>query len=102
MNSSKSAIMRDLFTAWKLLWNPRVPTLLKLLLPVMATAYWIFPLDLMPGFPLDDAAVMILALKLFVMLAPQDIVEQTRSGHSTSVADDDENTINTTWSVVEE
>ncbi len=102
MNNKKIAIVRDMYTAWKLFWNPRVPSTLKLLLPIMAMAYWIFPLDLMPGIPLDDAAVMILALKLFVMLAPQDVVDEVRANQSASVVDDDENTIDTTWSVIEE
>ena len=55
---SPAAILRDLSTAWRLLWDPRVPAILKFTLPVFAAVYWFFPLDLLPGIVLDDMAVV--------------------------------------------
>ena len=105
-------IMNDLATAWRLLWDPRVPTLLKLLLPVAAMVYWISPIDLMPGLPFDDIALMILALKLFINMAPQEAAagapqdggsasaHQNNGYRSQDFKDDD--VIDTTWQVIDD
>ena len=102
-------IMNDLATAWRLLWDPRVPMLLKLLLPVAAMVYWISPIDLMAGLPFDDIALMILALKLFINMAPQAAGEpasggatanQNNSYQSQGFKDDD--VIDTTWQVIDD
>ena len=58
-----SSIVRDVGIAWRLFWDPSVPSLLKLLLPVLALIYWISPLDLIPG-PFDDIAILLLAARL--------------------------------------
>jgi uncharacterized membrane protein YkvA (DUF1232 family) len=60
-----------------------VPTLNKLLLPLLVLAYLIFPVDLLPDFipglgQLDDLAIILVAIRLFVMLAPKDVVTQYR------------------------
>lgn len=52
-----------------LVTNPRVPLYLKLLLPVGALAYWFWPLDMLPGLPIDDVAVLLIALRVFLSLA---------------------------------
>jgi uncharacterized membrane protein YkvA (DUF1232 family) len=98
------AILRDFATAWRLFWNPRVPAALKLLLPIAALIYWLSPLDLLPGLPIDDLAVLILALRLFVQMAPEDVVQTIRGGRPQprSTPPDDENTIDTTWRVVDQ
>lgn len=94
-----AAIMRDLSTAWRLLWDPKVPGLLKVALPVFALIYWISPLDLLPGIPLDDMAVVVLAAKLFIQLASQ----SSRSGsYSSQQGPDDDNTVSTSWQVVDD
>jgi len=49
--------------------NPRVPLYLKLLLPAGALAYWFWPMDLLPGLPIDDVAVLLIALRVFLSLA---------------------------------
>ena len=104
-------IIGDLATAWRLLWDPRVPTLLKLLLPVAAAVYWISPIDLMPGLPFDDIALMILALKLFINMAPQAAAEgpvsdgtasSYRNNGYHSQGFDDGEVIDTTWQVIDE
>lgn len=86
------AILRDVATAWRLLWDPRVPFSLKMLLPVAAAVYWIWPLDLIPGLPFDDIAILLLALRAFVQLAPQEAVNG-----ATNRSKDGESVIDTTW-----
>lgn len=65
-----------------------VPIYLKLL-PFLALGYLIFPLDFLPDIApivgqLDDLTVLLLGAKVFIELAPQDIVaryqEQLRQG----------------------
>jgi uncharacterized membrane protein YkvA (DUF1232 family) len=73
-------LLRDLTVAWRLLWDPRVPGLLKLLLPVLALIYLLSPLDLLPGLPFDDIAVLLAAARLFVALAPRTSVADAFRG----------------------
>ncbi len=107
-------IMNDLVTAWRLLWDPRVPGMLKILLPIAATVYWISPIDLIPGLPFDDIAVMILALKMFISMAPNaatdgpatnDSTYQSNGFHQNGAQDagfDDGDVIDTTWQVIDD
>lgn len=98
-----AALAQDLKTAWRLLLSPQVPTVLKIALPVAATIYWISPIDLLPGLPFDDIALMIFALKLFIQLAP-DVAGTTHkndpAGHRGAGMDGE--VVDTTWSVVED
>ena len=96
---SPAAIVRDLRTAWRLLWDPRVPAILKFTLPVFALVYWFFPIDLLPGIVLDDMAVVVLVAKLFIQLASQ----SAATGVSSSDQDvDDDNTVSTSWQVIDD
>lgn len=106
------ALLNDLYTAWRLLWHPRVPFILKLFLPVLAAIYWVWPLDLIPGVPIDDIAVLLLAARFFVQMAPADVLDELRGrwggglsgGHSPGDASsgDDANTVSTTWRVIDD
>lgn len=91
---------QTIILAWRLLWDPKVPGTLKLLLPVLAIIYWISPIDLMPFLPFDDLVIVGLALKLFVEMA------QPRPPHpapnGTYASDLEADAIPTTWRVVEE
>jgi uncharacterized membrane protein YkvA (DUF1232 family) len=66
---------------WRLFTDRRVSWLPKAVL-IAGIAYFVVPLDLIPDFPaiglgqLDDAAVLIGALQLFVRLAPRRVVEE--------------------------
>ena len=65
---------------WALLRDPRVPGQQKLILAGIG-AYVFLPLDLIPDFvpvlgQLDDLAVVLLGLDLFIRSAPQDIVDE--------------------------
>lgn len=103
---SLTSIARDLAQAWRLLWDPNVPTVLKVLLPGAAFLYWLAP-DLMPGLPFDDIAVWILALRLFAQMADR---SQTTARNSTTNqpsgqgdnSQDNNKTIDTTWRVIDE
>lgn len=102
-NWSPGAIMQDVYRSWQLLWDPRVPLALKLLLPGAALIYWISFIDLMPGLPFDDIAVLVLALRLFAHLASGN-VESAPTGQPSqqpSGAQTEPNTIETSWRVVE-
>ena len=65
---------------WALIRDGRVPAQQKLIL-VGIGAYLFFPIDLIPDFvpvlgQLDDLAVVLLGLDLFIRSAPADIVEE--------------------------
>ncbi|MFN8532280.1 MAG: DUF1232 domain-containing protein [Dehalococcoidia bacterium] len=69
--------------AWRLFWDRRVPVTAKLVVPT-ALAALISPIDLVPDFfiglfglgVLDDIAVIAVALRLLVALAPEDVVAE--------------------------
>ncbi|MGD2077125.1 MAG: YkvA family protein [Chloroflexota bacterium] len=66
--------------AWYLIRSPEVPLYLKLL-PVLAVVYVLLPTDFIPDvFPvigqLDDITALLVGAKVFIELAPQDVVAQ--------------------------
>ena len=66
--------------AWRLFWDSRVPLWAKLI-PPAALAYVIFPLDIIPDVALglgqlDDLAVLLLGIKLFIEVSPPDVVRE--------------------------
>ncbi|MFZ0544689.1 MAG: DUF1232 domain-containing protein [Candidatus Promineifilaceae bacterium] len=65
---------------WLLLRDSDVPIYLKLL-PLAAVIYVIFPVDLIPDFvvplgQIDDLTAVLLGAKMFIEMAPQDIVNR--------------------------
>ena len=79
-NVLKSLYHRSLLT-WKLLWDGRVSLLAKII-PFVAIAYLVSPVDFLPALvtgplgTLDDAGVLLVALNAFVELSPPDIVRE--------------------------
>jgi len=76
-----SQLLRNGELAWRLLKDPRVSRLSKIALPALAGLYFLSPIDLLPDvFPLltqvDDIAVLALALKFFIDLAPPAVVAE--------------------------
>ena len=72
--------MRQARLAWRLFWDERVPIWTKMI-PPAALAYVLFPFDIIPDVALglgqlDDLAVLLLGLKLFIELAPPDVVRE--------------------------
>ena len=73
-------VIRQTRLAWRLLWDPRVPWWTKLI-PPAALAYVLFPVDIIPDVmvglgQLDDIAVVLLGAKIFIELAPPDVVRE--------------------------
>ena len=73
--------VRQLRLAWRLLLDRRVPLWTKVVPPV-ALAYVLSPIDILPDIPpmglnqLDDIAVVLLGIKLFIELAPPEVVRE--------------------------
>ena len=74
---------------FRLMMDKRISPLLKAI-PLASALYWIWPIDLMPIIPLDDAGIVGLGLYLFFELCPQELVQQhllqLRSGISQPAA----------------
>jgi uncharacterized membrane protein YkvA (DUF1232 family) len=71
---------RQVRLAWRLFWDQRVPVWTKLIPPI-ALGYVLVPIDLVPDVALglgqlDDLAVVLLGLKLFIELSPPDVVRE--------------------------
>ncbi len=108
-----SDILRDFAVVWQLMGDPQVSILLRVGFPVLAILYWISPIDLWPGMPLDDIAAVVLAGRLFVQMAPQEAVRRARVrlGHISpdepdrevwDIWDEDDKTIPGDWRVVDD
>jgi uncharacterized membrane protein YkvA (DUF1232 family) len=67
--------------AWRLLRDGRVPGWVKMI-PFASLIYFLMPIDLIPDLALpglgelDDLAILLLALKMFVDLSPASIVRE--------------------------
>jgi uncharacterized membrane protein YkvA (DUF1232 family) len=73
-----ASIVKNARLVWRLLRDPGVPASLKMI-PPATLLYLLFPFDFLPDLALglgqlDDIAIILLGLKLFVELCPQDIV----------------------------
>lgn len=74
-------MVRQLRLTWRLLWDGRVPLWTKVIPPAVL-AYVISPIDILPDFPpmglnqLDDLAVLLLGVRLFIELAPPGVVRE--------------------------
>ena len=71
-------VWRQARLAWYLVRSPEVPLYLKVL-PALAVLYVLLPTDFIPDvFPiigqLDDITALIVGAKVFIELAPQDVV----------------------------
>lgn len=76
-------IIRNGQLVWRLLTDRRVSLPIKLIIPGLLAAYFISPVDLLPDVvPLvgqvDDLAILVLSIKLFVELCPKDVVRELR------------------------
>ena len=83
-------VLRNSRLVWRLLSDGRVPAGLKLLIPG-ALLYILLPIDFVPDFipglgQLDDIAIILLALRLFVALSPRQLVEEHLRHMSTATA----------------
>lgn len=73
-------LIRQARLAWRLFWDRRVPWPTKLIPPAVLI-YLLSPIDILPDLglglgQLDDIAVLLLGIKLFIELAPADVVRE--------------------------
>ncbi len=73
-----ASIIKNARLVWRLLRDPDVSAWLKTI-PPATLLYLLFPIDFIPDLALglgqlDDIAVILLGVKLFIELCPQDIV----------------------------
>lgn len=75
-----AGLVKQFRLAWRLLWDPRVPIWAKMV-PFVGIAYVISPIDFIPDpilglGQLDDIGILLLGLRVFVELVPEEIVWQ--------------------------
>jgi uncharacterized membrane protein YkvA (DUF1232 family) len=75
-------LMKQIRLVWRLLTDPEVPTWVKFI-PPLALLYLLSPVDLVPDpvlglGQLDDLAVILIGMKLFIELSPRGIVQRYR------------------------
>lgn len=68
--------------AWRLLWDGRVPLLTKIV-PLLTMVYLISPADFVPDVALglgqlDDLAILLVGMRLFVDICPPELVAEHR------------------------
>lgn len=73
-------LVRQARLAWRLMRDKRVPMWTKLI-PPAAFLYVLFPVDFIPDLiaglgQLDDIAVVLIGVRLFIELAPRKVVEE--------------------------
>jgi uncharacterized membrane protein YkvA (DUF1232 family) len=90
-------IIKNIKLIWRLLNDGRVPPWLKMVVPA-TLLYLLFPIDIIPDIvpglgQLDDIAIILLGLKLFVEMCPEEIVRQ----HLDELA-----SVASPWRIVEE
>ena len=107
-------LVRQARLAWRLLRDGRVPGWVKMI-PAIGLVYLLSPIDLIPDWVLpglgqmDDIALVLLALKMFVDLSPPGIVSEhidnlSGARRRTHAADDAPSgpTIEATYSLLDE
>ena len=75
-----ASIIKNARLVWRLLRDPDVSAWLKTI-PLASLLYLLFPFDFIPDLALglgqlDDIAIILLGLKLFIELSPQEIVRR--------------------------
>jgi uncharacterized membrane protein YkvA (DUF1232 family) len=78
-----AGLVRDGQLVWRLMGDPRVATAAKVIVPILAVLYVLSPVDLIPDVipvlgQMDDLAILALAVRLFIQLAPPQVVAEHR------------------------
>ena len=58
-----------------LAFDSRLPWYVRAL-PLLALAYWVSPLDLIPGFMADDIAFTLLIIMVIIRLTPRELIAE--------------------------
>ncbi len=71
---------KDARLVWRLFQDTRVPLWMKVVFPLAGTIYLLSPLDFLPDVipflgEVDDVMVLLLLMRLFISLSPEDVVE---------------------------
>jgi len=101
-------LMQNATLAWHLLLDPQVSILAKLI-PAAVLAYVIMPFDLIPDVvpvlgQLDDLAVILLGIRLFIALCPPARVQAHRGnlGPQSDAPPEDDATIDGSYRIVDD
>lgn len=93
---------------WRLFTSPEVPIWVKGV-PILSLLYWVSPADalLIPFLgitPIDDVAVILLGLKLFVELCPTDLVDRLRDeiNYGSPASGDNDTVIDATYHILDD
>ncbi|MFH1484935.1 MAG: DUF1232 domain-containing protein [Chloroflexota bacterium] len=83
MVSHLARLVRDVRLAWCLMGDERVPRAAKVI-PFFLLFYIVVPIDLCPDFVpmlghLDELAVILLGLRLFIRLCPKLVAQEYRA-----------------------
>lgn len=70
--------------AWELLWDGRVPIMTKVV-PLLTMIYLLSPVDFIPDLALglgqlDDLAIFLIGLRLFIDICPPELVSEYQHG----------------------
>lgn len=108
-STNRIAFIRQFGLIRRLLADSRVSPWLKGIVPALALAYLLLPWDLVTDFipvlgQLDDLAVLLLGMQLFIRLVPTEIVQEHLGGRSSGSAQrpPDDDVIDAAYRVVEE
>ena len=80
-------LMRDIIDngrlTWRLINDPRVPSLVKVAIPLFMALYFLSPIDFIPDFlpvlgQLDDIGIVLFGMSLIVRFSPQAVVDEHR------------------------
>ncbi len=79
-------ILNQVQLTWRLMFDPRVPTWQKAIV-IVPIIYVISPFDFIPDFilglgQLDDIGLILMAMRLFESVVPEDIVQEHRTNLS--------------------
>ena len=95
-------VSRTIQLVWRLLNDPRVPGLPKLIIPLIVV-YIVSPIELVPIFgQMSDLAVIFLGIALFIAMCPADVVMEHRRAIAGSSGDPRDDYVDATYRVVDD
>ncbi len=99
-------LVRTLQLIWRLLRDPRVPFLPKLIVPLVIL-YVVSPIDLIPDMipiagQVDDIGVLFFGLRFFIEMCPPDIVMEHRRALGQTTSTKSEEYVDASYRVVDD
>ena len=81
MAMAMAEVLKNLRLVLRLARDPRVPSWIKVGIPLLVAIYFISPVDLIPDFiigpgQLDDLGVVLLGMNLMVRFSPSSVVDE--------------------------